>query len=183
MRNLILIGACGFILTSVRVGAQEKSLKSYFAEFNVEVLSEKSAPEFHLRTVAGDTVSLATMKGQIVILHFWATWCKPCRHEMPLLEKLFKESHEMTVSILGIFIDDKKDSLKILPALKEMGITFPNAPAFSGEISKAYWTWGIPVTYIIDPQGQFIGRLRSGRDWASPEMKTFLRQLAKAHAQ
>jgi hypothetical protein len=110
---------------------------------------------------------------------------------MPALEKLFSEtdplrgneSRTLPISVMGISIDDRKDSLKIEQALKEMSVTFPNAPAFCGDISKAYWTWGIPVTYIIDPQGQFIGRLRGGRDWASPEMITFLKKLVTEYAQ
>ena len=182
MKFVILILGCAFLLLASRdLDSQERSAKSYFAEFNIEALSEKSAPAFHLRTVAGDTVSLEKLKGRIMILHFWATWCKPCRHEMPALESLFKESRELPIAILGISIDEKQDSLKIAPALIEIGITFPNALAFSGMVSKAYWTWGIPVTYIIDPNGHFVGRLRGSRDWASPQMLAFLQQLIKEY--
>ncbi|HEX9653333.1 MAG TPA: TlpA disulfide reductase family protein [bacterium] len=183
MKFVILISGCAFLLLAANLNTQERPAKSYFIELNVETLSEKSAPEFHLRTVAGDTVSLAKMKGQIVILHFWATWCKPCRHEMPALEQLFRESRLLPVSILGISIDDKKDSLKIPPALKQMEVTFPITAAFSGTVPKAYWNWGIPVTYIIDQNGKFIGRLRGSRDWGSPPMLAFLRQLVKEYSQ
>jgi thiol-disulfide isomerase/thioredoxin len=180
MRLGILPGVVlSMILVWDNAATQERPAKSYFRELGVEVLSEDSAPGFQLQTLGGDTLSLKEFGGRILILHFWATWCKPCREEMPQIEKLYQQTKNWPLAISGISIDKKADSLKIAPALREMQITFPNAPAFSGNIPNAYWTWGIPVSYLVNPKGRFIGRLRGSRHWNSNEMQRFLRQLIK----
>lgn len=157
--------------------AQNKQLKPYFSALNIEYLSNQKAPKFELVTQDGDTVSIEKLQGRLAILHFWATWCKPCKQEMPELEQFSDRIKELNVSLLGISIDKSMDSLKIAEAVEEMGVTFPIAPAYSGKIKDAYWTWGIPVTYFIDPKGKIIGRMRGSGKWLNAKMFEFFKLL------
>jgi len=158
-----------------------QSLQVLQKQFGIEKLSDETPPPFRLVTLKGDTISIDRFLGKIVVLHFWATWCKPCRTEMPALEALYNkvEEQHLPVVIVGISIDRPKDADKIPRALQEMGITFPIAPAFSGTIPGAYWTWGIPVTYIISPSGKLVGRIMGTRDWNAPNAIKLLNALKK----
>lgn len=157
----------------------KSSLPAIREQLGVEKLSDEMPPPFRLVTLAGDTLSPDRFRGQIVLLHFWATWCKPCRTEMPALEALHQKvrAQHLPVVIVGISIDRSKNADKIPPALREMGITFPIAAAFSGSIPDAYWTWGIPVTYIITPSGKLLGRIMGTRDWNNPAVIKLLNAL------
>ncbi len=156
-----------------------QSLQVLQKQFGIENLSDDTPPPFRLVTLNGDTISPKGLRGKVVVLHFWATWCKPCRTEMPALEALYnkvKEQH-LPVVFVGISIDRPKDADKIPHALQKMGITFPIAPAFSGTIPGDYWTWGIPVTYIISPSGKLVGRIMGTRDWNDPTAIKLLNAL------
>jgi peroxiredoxin len=180
--NLVkIIFLIALLAWSVRIGAQPKHLKSYFRELNIESLSGE-APHFGLVTLSGDTISLERFKGSLLILHVWATWCQPCRKELPALEKLHLQVKNLPVSVLGISIDQPKDSLQISLAVKAMKLTFPNAAAFSGTISADYWTWGIPVTYLIDENSRFLGRVRGAGKWGDSKMIELLQLLCKSLA-
>ena len=163
------------------LGAQPKHLNSYFKKLNIESLSGE-APHFELITLSGDTISLERYKGELLILHVWATWCQPCRQELPALEGLQSQIKNLPVSVLGISIDQQRDSLKISLAVREMKLTFPNAAAFSGTISTDYWAWGIPVTCLIDENSRFIGRVRGAGKWGDSKMIEFLQSLCKPPA-
>lgn len=176
--------------------AQAKRIEALMEALRVEPMGKRRAPNFTLQTLAGDTVSLRDFRGQVLVLHFWATWCKPCRTEMPELQRLadslakqvastvqhadtrLAEKQPATpIAFFGVSIDKREDAGKIAPALQQMGVRFPNAPAFAGTISDAYWTWGIPVTYLIDAAGRLVGRLRGSRRWTRPEFLELLRRL------
>ncbi|MFQ5629983.1 MAG: TlpA disulfide reductase family protein [bacterium] len=153
---------------------QEKTLKSFFSELGIESLANAKAPAFELVTLNRESISLKQYKDRLLILHFWATWCKPCRTEMPELDNLSKKLAGQPIAVLGISIDKKSDGPKISDAIKSMGIHFPIAAAYSGKISDAYWTWGVPVTYLINSDGKILGRLRGPRKWTDSRMLAFL---------
>lgn len=175
----VLIFAC---LASIRPGeslAQVDKMSSHFSDFGIEKISGGKAPDFELVTLAGDSVSLTHFSDDLLILHFWATWCKPCRTEMPVLDQLVRQLSDQSVSILAVSIDDEQDSLKIVSAKDQMEIDFPVAASYTGHISSSYWTWGIPVSYLILPDGKILGRMRGSRNWLDPKFRDFLLELAK----
>lgn len=100
----------------------------------------------------GEEIKLADLKGQVVVINFWASYCGPCRDEAPLLENLYREYKDDGVVFLGIDPDDVV--LKALRYLDEFDITYPNAPDIGGEISKRqYRTTGFPETFLVDKDG------------------------------
>ncbi len=115
------------------------------------------APNFAVTTFDGQPVDMDTLRGQIVLLNFWASWCVPCREEAPHLQAVWEKYRERGVVVLGIaWSDVDSDSLAFM---NEFGLTYPNAPDLGTRIGDDYALAGVPETYIIDQQGDVIERL------------------------
>jgi peroxiredoxin len=107
------------------------------------------APDFELKTLAGDTVKLSDLKGKKVMLNFWATWCPPCKAEMPAMEEFHKEAGEDIV-ILAVNIDPHLD---VKAFVDENKITFPIPLDEEDTVNETYQVLSIPTTYFIDTKG------------------------------
>ena len=117
------------------------------------------APDFELKTLAGDTVKLSDLKGKKVMLNFWATWCPPCKAEMPAMEEFHKEAGDEVV-ILAVNIDPHLD---VKAFVDENGITFPIPLDAEDKVNETYQVLSIPTTYFIDSKGnignKYIGAM------------------------
>ena len=109
------------------------------------------APKFQLPSMAGPTVNLDQYKGQVVMINFWASWCGPCRQEMPLLEKMHAKYKPMGFTMLGVNVEP--DSNLAVNWLKTTPVTFPILFDTKSEVSKLYNVMGMPSTVIIDRKG------------------------------
>ena len=109
------------------------------------------APAFRLDSMAGKPVSLDQYKGQVVMINFWASWCGPCRQEMPILEKLHSKYKPMGFTMIGINVEP--DSTLGVNWLKTTPVTFPILFDTKSEVSKRYSVAGMPSTVIIDRKG------------------------------
>lgn len=107
------------------------------------------APDFELKTLSGETVKLSSLKGKKVMLNFWATWCPPCKAEMPDMEKFYKEPGKDVV-ILAVNIDPQLD---VKGFVKQYGITFPILLDEKDEVNESYQILSIPTTYFINSNG------------------------------
>ncbi|WP_394232279.1 peroxiredoxin family protein [Niallia oryzisoli] len=107
------------------------------------------APDFEVKNLAGETVKLSDFQGKKVLLNFWATWCPPCKEEMPDMEKFHKSAGDDVV-ILAVNIDPQYDVNKFV---NEMGITFPILLDEKDEVNTMYQILTIPTTYFIDEEG------------------------------
>jgi peroxiredoxin len=110
------------------------------------------APQFTLASRAGQQVSLAQYKGQVVMLNFWASWCGPCRQEMPLLESIYKKYSKMGFTLLGVNVEP--DSQAANDWLKQTPVSFPILYDKDSKVSKLYDVAGMPSTVIIDRSGK-----------------------------
>jgi thiol-disulfide isomerase/thioredoxin len=122
------------------------------------------APDFDLPTLAGERVRLGQFRGKVVLLNFWATWCVPCRTEIPAIEALFQRHREQGLEVIAINLD------KISPAgveafLKEVKVTFRVVLDPSWSTTHAYGVVGLPTTYLIDRAGRVVVREVGERDW------------------
>lgn len=117
------------------------------------------APDFELKTLSGDTVKLSDLKGKKVMLNFWATWCPPCKAEMPAMEEFHKEAGDEVV-ILAVNIDPHLD---VKAFVDENGITFPIPLDEEDKVNEMYQVLSIPTTYFIDTKGnignKYIGAM------------------------
>jgi len=113
------------------------------------------APDFTLSDLDGEQVTLSDLKGQVVVLNFWATWCGPCRVEMPELETVYNKWKGQGVVILGINVFE--DPSRVSGAAAEMGITFPILLDREGQVAQSYEIMGYPTTFLIDRDGIIQG--------------------------
>jgi peroxiredoxin len=109
------------------------------------------APDFALRARDGGQVTLAELEGQVVMLNFWATWCGPCRQEMPHLEALYKRYSDLGFTLLGVNVEE--DSSGADKFLAETPVTFPILFDPKSEVSKMYEVIAMPSTVLIDRTG------------------------------
>jgi cytochrome c biogenesis protein CcmG, thiol:disulfide interchange protein DsbE len=110
------------------------------------------APDFSLTTFDGKTIPLSSLKGKVVVVHFWASWCTSCFDESPLVEQAWQKFQPGgDVVFLGVdYVDTEGPAMAFI---KQYGFDFPNGPDLRSEISTAFHVTGVPETYIIDRQG------------------------------
>ena len=113
--------------------------------------SSAPAPDFSLEARGGKTVNLSQFKGQVVMINFWATWCGPCRQEMPLLESIYKKYNKAGFTLLGVNVEP--DSKPAEDWLKQTPVSFPVLFDKQSKVSKLYEVSGMPSTVIVDRKG------------------------------
>jgi len=125
----------------------------------------KEAPDFALPNLDDKSVRLSDYRGKVVFLNFWATWCKPCREEMPSMEVLYKNFDRDGLVVLAVSIDRVTTKKDIPPFISSMNLTFPVLVDSWGQTDKRYKLMGVPETYIIDQQGILREKIIGPRDW------------------
>ena len=120
-------------------------------------------PDIELRLLDGSSMALADLKGQVVVLNFWASWCAPCRREARDLQSVWEAYQERGVAFVGVTYHDAQDAS--LAFIEEYGITYPNGVDEMGRISDALGVTAVPETYVIDREGLLawsqIGEVRA----------------------
>jgi cytochrome c biogenesis protein CcmG/thiol:disulfide interchange protein DsbE len=113
------------------------------------------APDFTLTTFDGQQIRLSDLRGQVVVLNFWASWCAPCREEAPALQSIWENYRDRGVLVLGVAYADDPDDSRAFNA--EFGLTYPSGPDIGTVISKdQYHITGVPETFIIDRNGEIV---------------------------
>lgn len=123
------------------------------------------ASDFRLSVVQGEVEALSDSRGNWVVLTFFATWCGPCRSEMPSMEELHRQRASEGVVVLGVSIDDRREV--VAPFVSGLDLTFPILWDDGGRVAAAYRATSIPLTYLIDPHGRLVGASRGARDWTA----------------
>ena len=121
-------------------------------------------PDFTLPTLSGAPIRLSELRGKVVLLNFWATWCVPCRLEMPALETLYQRHKDAGLAVLTINLDTLSPAVAEA-FVQEVRVTFPVALDPSWSIARAYRVLGLPTTYLIDRAGNAVVREVGERDW------------------
>lgn len=172
-KQWIIVAAILAILTAAAVAG----LRMAPEIFPVEVGSR--APRFNaidLRT--GDSVGLDQFRGQVVLVNVWATWCEPCRREMPSMQQLH-EAFGDSVKILAVSIDEA-DPQVVKDFYGEYKLTFPMFQDRSRAIERIYQTTGVPESFVLNRQGRIVKKLIGEQDWSSPaNRELFARLLAQ----
>lgn len=137
----------------------------------------KQAPEFQLPDLNDKEIRLSDYRGKVVFLNFWATWCKPCREEMPSMEILNKNFEKDGLVILAVSIDRVTTTKDIPPFVKGMNLTFPVLIDSWGRTDKPYKRMGVPETFIIDQEGIIREIVIGPRDWTRLDSLQVLTKL------
>jgi peroxiredoxin len=124
------------------------------------------APDFRLPVLGGTSVQLSDYKGQVVFLNIWATWCPPCREEMPSLEALHKRLKDRPFKMLAVSIDQSGAEV-VGPFMAKLGFTFPVLLDPESKTYKLYGLTGVPETFILDKNGVVIQKIIGPQDWMS----------------
>jgi peroxiredoxin len=125
-------------------------------------------------------VNLENLKGKIVFLNFWATWCPACRDEMPSMEKLYTKFKDKDFIMLAVNLREKPKTVRSFK--EEYRLNFPILLDTDGSVSYRYGVRSIPATFLIDREGHLIGRAVGARDWASDLAFNLINQLTSQPA-
>ena len=135
-----------------------------------------AAPSFALTDLSGVKVSLASLSGKVVLLNFWATWCGPCRTEMPGMERVWQRYHDHGLAIVAVSVDEGGEE-RINKFVRRLNLSYPILLDPDSEIAELYGVSGLPASYLIDSEGRLVGRLEGSRVWDSPEGISLIEQL------
>jgi peroxiredoxin len=139
----------------------------------------KAAPDFTLADLNDKEIRLADFRGKVVFLNFWATWCKPCKEEMPSMEVLHKNFEKDGLVVLAVSIDRVTTTKDIPPFIKSMNLSFPVLIDSWGKTDMPYKRMGVPETFIIDQQGVIREIVIGPRDWTRLDSLGVLIDLLK----
>ena len=127
-----------------------------------------AAADFTLEGEDEKKYHLSDFRGQVVVLNFWATWCPPCRQEMPSMERAWKKLKGKGVVFLGVNVGEDRDT--IFEFFSQYPVSFPLPMDLNGSVIKKYPVTGLPTTYIINPAGKVTHRAVGSREWDNPQM-------------
>lgn len=179
LRRLLGLAALGLALGALAVyasgalGFSGAPSAPFLAE--TSPTSRPAAPAFTLTTFEGERITRGDLAGKAVVLNFWASWCAPCRTEMPYFETTYRAYRERGVVFVGLAIQDDPDASRAF--LEELGITYPNGPDEGNEIALRYKLTGLPTTVFITRDGK-VARRWTG-SLTEQQLVTFVEELAR----
>jgi peroxiredoxin len=143
--------------------------------FPVEVGSR--APDFRAVDLAsGDSAALEDYRGQVVLLNIWATWCEPCRVEMPAMERLHRELAPEGLKVVAVSIDEAGPEV-VRQFQRDLGLSFRLLHDRTRAIERIYQTTGVPESFVINREGRIVKKVIGAQDWDSPANRDLMRRL------
>jgi peroxiredoxin len=139
-----------------------------------------AAPDFELWNLDNQPITLSGHRGRVVMLNFWATWCGPCRVEMPAMEQLYHVFSRKDFEILAISTDAQGPSVT-RPFKEDMRLTFPILHDSDFRVGVTYGTRTLPMTFLVNRRGIITNRIFGARDWFSPEAKQMIQALIQQY--
>lgn len=132
--------------------------------------------DFALPDLQGNTVRPSDLRGKVVLINIWATWCYPCRTEMPSMQALYQDYRDKGFEILAISIDVREKEA-VIPFVEQYGLTFPVLLDPSNAVGERLLMRGIPTSYLLDKHGRIAGLEVGPKDWNSKKMRRLLEAL------
>ena len=165
-----------FVILLVAVPLMLLLLKEKDTKFVTPLQLGQPAPDFTFPDLDGKEVSLSDFQGKVVFVNIWATWCPPCREEMPSMQKLYERFEGQDFEILAVSIDaDGREA--VAPFMQQMNLTFPTLLDPNEKIRSLYGITGVPESFIIDKNGILVERVIGPLDWATPKVFSFFENL------
>ena len=139
----------------------------------------KSAKDFTLPDLDGKPHRLSDYRGKVVLVNFWATWCPPCRREMPSMERLSQRLRDQPFMILGINQQEDPERVFVFTAQVDPSPNFPILFDPNSKVAHAWGVMGLPASFIVDQQGRVVYRAMGGREFDHPEIERAIRGLLR----
>jgi peroxiredoxin len=160
-------------------GAAMLAVVATVAFFALVTRGPRLAPDFAVTDLSGQAVRLSALRGKVVVLNLWTTWCPPCREEMPSMQRLWTQFQDRDFQLLAVSEDE--DGRRVVePFVRELGLSFPVLLDPERQVGDRYGVWGYPETFVIDRNGYVVERVVGPRDWASPEAISAVESLVAA---
>ncbi len=153
-------------------------MQMYAAAGMKAVSDERPAPSFRLTSLDGTPVDSMQLRGKVLLVNFWATWCGPCKEEMPALERLKSIFANKEFELLAVTTDQQREGIRKYVAT--LGLHFPVLIDERKEVSAAFGVRGLPTTVLIDKQGRMAALVVGPRQWDGPESVTLIQALMDA---
>jgi len=175
MRNLVSLLVLILLFTSGSLLAEQQLPK---LGYKLTALpSPVDAPDFNLQDMDEKKYSIKDFRGKVVLVNFWATWCPPCRREMPSLERLYQKLKDKGFIVLAINQFEDPDHVFAYTGQLGTDPTFPILFDRDSKIAEAYKVAGLPTTYLLDKQGKIRYRAVGGREFDHPEVEKIIQAL------
>ncbi len=137
-------------------------------------------PEYNAPSLSGGAVAFADYRGQVVLVNVWATWCGPCRVEMPPIQESYERFKDRGFTVLAVSIDTGPGYReKVAEFVRAFGLEFPVLLDPENRISRVLQTVGVPETFVLDRQGRIVKRLIGASDWDSPANQALIEELLR----
>jgi len=165
----LLLAVCLWVHTGWSAAADPVTL--------TPILQAQATPDFALAVMDGGQYRLSDQQGKPVIINFWATWCPPCRRELPSMNQGWQKIKHQGIDMVAINVGEDEDT--IFPFTADFPIEFPVLLDLNGEITAQWPIKGLPTTFVIDPDGRIVYRAIGGRDWGSDIILDKVRALRR----
>ncbi len=171
-RNLLVLFAA-IVLAS---GAEAETTAQRMQRVGLTMVPDPVNPiEFQLPSLSGARVRLSSLKGKVVLLNFWATWCPACRQEMPSMQRMYQRLRAEGFEVLAV--DLQEDRQRVQSFAKDLGLSFPILLDSDGSVGGEYGAHALPTTFLLDRRGLIFAWAVGAREWDTPEMLATLRGI------
>jgi thiol-disulfide isomerase/thioredoxin len=175
-RAWLLAGTLLVVVMASPAGADQPAVNRLLSSLDlVAYRSGTTPPPFTGRTADARELSLTELRGRVVVVNFWASWCLECRPEMPVLERFHREFAVRGLAVIGI--NAREDKEAVARYATELGLTFPLVLDTGGRNSDLYGVIGIPTTFLIGRDGRAVAFGVGPRDWSGPAARALIEAL------
>jgi len=175
LRKLFLCISCLIFLTAMGTTLPAGSEKKPVSPSEIDKLEKNKAPDFSLKDLNGRQVTLSSLKGKVVLLNFWATWCPPCISEMPVFNRLYKEMRARGFEVVAISADRSEGYLRDYTS--KHSLDFKVLYDEDRSVTKQYKVFSMPTTFLIDKTGVIVEKFFGEYDWTDQEIKKKIEKL------
>ncbi len=175
LNRLIVAFALGCSLLPLYAPAEEPPLSHTMTA----VSPPQNAPDFTLQNMDGETYTLSNYRGKVVMLNFWATWCPPCRREMPSLERLYTKLKDQGFVVIAVNQFEDPDLVFEFTGRLSLEPTFPILFDRDSSVAEQFGVKGLPTTYLLDKEGRIRYRAIGGREFDHTEIEETIKDLLK----